>query len=182
MHSKISKPLPIILTVLIIAGASSIAIGIAFYFLVNSNTILPHPAGSSRGEEFKSLEEHNSDVKLFLDKYGDHNSTKGFGRFPNNNTIKFTYVAAAYVDKNGDGIKETNRRLDLTVLYDESGEGSDRLISNSYDPARVKQIEIRCREQTRLTPDIDKAFTDVVPPAYDGHVKDFIENVKCLSS
>ncbi len=65
----------------------------------------------------------------------------------------------------------------MTISYDESGGNP---INKSYDPARIEQVEIRCRELTKMTPDVDKAFTDIVPPAYDGQIKDFIENTKCL--
>lgn len=125
-------------------------------------------------DEFKNIEQI-PEVKLFLEKYCSYDMTKGFGR--SNDTIRFEYVAAAYVDKDGDGIKEANRRLDLRIFYDESG---NKPIHRSYDPARLEQIEIHCREQTTLSVDIDKAFSDIIPPAYDSNVIDFIENTKCL--
>lgn len=171
---------------IILPVATGLVLGIAFIvsFALFINTP-PRSRSAILGaqpisEEFKNVEQQIPEVKLFLEKYGDYNSSKGFGRFPNG-TIEYTYVAAAYIDKNnGDGIKEKlNRRIDLTILYDESGSGGQP-IYKSYDPSRVKQIEIRCRELTELTPDVDKAFTDVMPPAYDGRVKDFIQHAKCL--
>lgn len=156
-----------------------LALGVAFIasFSLFFNT--PHgdmPLTPPVGETFENIEQV-SEVKLFLEKYGsDQYSTKSFGR-SDNGMIKFTYTAAAYLDRDGNGIGEVNRRLDLIVYYDESGNP----IHDSFDPARVGQLEIRCREQTAYLYDIDKAFTDVIQPAYNGQVAGFIENARCLS-
>ena len=125
-------------------------------------------------DEFKSIEQI-PEVSLFLEKYEDH-MTIYFGR-SQNHTIQFTYSTWAQVDKDGDGYKEVFRRLELTLFYDESG---GKPIDKSYDPDRLKQMVIRCREQTALSLDIDKAFTDIMQPAYDGQVKDILENEKCF--
>lgn len=129
-------------------------------------------------ETFGKIERQVPEVKLFMEKYGsDIYSTKGFAR-SDNGTIKFIYTAAAYVDRDGNGIGEVNRRLDLTIYYDESG---GKPIYDSFDLARVKQLEARCREQTARSLDVDKAFTDIIEPAYNGQIAGFIESVKCLS-
>ena len=126
-------------------------------------------------DELKNIEQIQ-EVKLFLEKYDDNNSTAYFGHFQNE-TIQIRYTTWAQVDKDGDGYKETFRRLELTLFYDESG---GKPIYKSYDPERLKQIEIRCREQIAISLDEEKAFTDIILPAYDGQVRDVIENAKCL--
>ena len=126
-------------------------------------------------DELKNIEQI-PEVKLFLEKYDDNHSTIYLGRFQNE-TIQIRYATWAQVDKDGDEYKEAFRRLELTLFYDESGGKS---IYKSYDPDRLKQIEIRCREQIAISLDEDKAFTDITLPAYDGQVRDIIENAKCL--
>lgn len=110
-------------------------------------------------EEFKNIDQLPV-VQLFVEKYD--NSLKGFGR--SNDAIQFHYWVAEYIDKDGDGVRETTRQLELTVLYDESG---GNLVYNNFSTSRVKQVEIRCTE----TPYGGKT----------GDIKDFIQNARCLS-
>lgn len=126
-------------------------------------------------EDFRNIEQI-PELKLFMEKYGDHDSTKGFGR-SQNGTIQFSYAAFASVDTDTDGIKEAFRRLELSITYDESG---NEPIYKNFDPSRVTHLEIRCRELTKVDLDIDIAFTDIMSHAYDGQTKDFIENASCL--
>lgn len=157
-----------------------LVVGIAFIVSFSFLFSAPHrvlPGTPPAGETFEKIEQV-PEVRLFLEKYGsDQYSTKSFGH-SDNGMIKFTYTAAAYLDKDGNGIGEANRRLDLTVFYDEGG---GKPIHDSFDAARVGQLEIRCREQTAYSHDIDKAFTDVMQPAYNDQVAGFIENARCLS-
>src|SRR5437867_1524276 len=162
-----------------------LVVGIAFIFAIHAFVRSPIPPILSISHKFsekvpiedelKNIEQI-PEVRIFLEKYDDYNSTKGFSRFQNG-TIKFSYTTWAQVDKDGDGYKEAFHRLELTLFYDESG---GKPIYKSYDPDRLKQIEIRCREQIAISLDEDKAFTDIMLPAYDGQVRDIIENVKCL--
>jgi hypothetical protein len=159
--------------------------GVVFIFAIHTFMRSPIPPILSIPERFpetipiedelKNIEQI-PEVRLFLQKYDDHNSTMYFGRFQND-TIQIRYTTWAQVDKDGDGYKEAFRRLELTLFYDESG---GEPIYKSYDPDRLKQIQVRCREQIAISLDEDKAFSDIMPPAYDNQVKDFIENARCL--
>ena len=162
-----------------------LVVGAAFIFAIHTFVRGPIPPILSISHKFpekvpiedelKNIEQI-PEVKLFLEKYDDNNSTIYLGRFQNE-TIQIRYTTWAQVDKDGDGYKEAFRRLELTLFYDESG---GEPIYKSYDPDRLKQIEIRCREQIAISLDEDKAFTDIMLPAYDGQVRDIIENAKCL--
>ena len=155
--------------------------GVVFIFTIHTFVRSPIPPILSIPEKVPIEDELKSaqqipEVKLFLEKYDDHNSTIFLGRFQNE-TIQIRYTTWAQVDKDGDGYKEAFRRLELTLFYDESG---GKPIYKSYDPDKLKQIEIRCREQIAISLDEEKAFTDIMLPAYDGQVRDVIENGKCL--
>ena len=154
-----------------------LALGVAFIvsIAVFTTTSTAFPYRPPIEDEFRSIEQI-PEVRLFLDKYGDHDFNNGFSRFQNG-TIKFSYITWAQVDKDGDGYKETFRRLELTLFYDESG---GMPIYKSYDPDRLKQIQVRCREQIAISLDEDQSFTDIMRPAYDGQVRDILENARCL--
>jgi hypothetical protein len=164
-----------VLLPVIVGLVLGVAFIISFAFLMSTPS-RTFPERPPIEDTFNNIEQI-PEVKLFSEKYDDHNSTKGFGRFQNG-TIKFSYVAFGNVDKDEDGIKEAFRRLELTISYDESG---NKPIYKSFDPTRVKQLEIRCRELTKVSLDIDEAFADIMPRAYDGQIKDFIESSRCLS-
>lgn len=111
------------------------------------------------------------EVALFLEKYEDHNSIIYFGR-SDNGTVRFIYAASAAIDKDGNGYKETNRRLELTFCMMKAAANQSTTVLN----LRAKHMEAHCKEQSKVTPTIDEAFSDTMPAAYEDDVRDFIQN------
>lgn len=166
-----------ILPVAVVAG---LAIGIGFIIAFSMFFSFPPRLSFSDKppvEDIFDNIEKIPEVTLFIEKYEDLNSTKGFSR-SENGTIRFMYVASAGIDKDGNGYGETNRRFELIVLYDESG---DKPIHDSFEPERVKHMETHCKEHTKVTPNIDEAFSDIMPVAYNEDVGDSIQNSECFS-
>jgi hypothetical protein len=148
----------------LVLGVAFIA---SFAFFINAPS-QRFPDGPPVEEEFKNIDQI-LEVKSFLEKYG-YNSTKGLAR--SSDSIMFYYDAKGkYLDKDGDGISEANRHLEISVLYDESG---GNLVYKNFDPSRIKQIESRCLEVSYGGNTID-----IIRPAYGNNVKAFIQNANC---
>lgn len=111
-----------------------------------------------------------AEVKLLQAKYSS-DIQAGFSR-SDEKTIQFHYLIARSVDTDGDGYKETPRHLELTLTCDESGGTIDK-----NPDAKILGEKIQCTEPS---PSDIRTFVDVVPPAEDGKIMDFIQNVKCV--
>lgn len=160
--------------------AAGLAVGIAFIVIFSMLFALPvsrpFPGMLAPGAELENIEKVPA-VALFLEKYGEQNSTIYFG-YSENGTAQFMFAAAGGVDKDGNGYKETSRTMELDVTYDGSG---GKPIYYTFEPERVKHMEAHCKELVKFTININEAFADVMPPAYDGDVRDFIQNSECFS-
>ena len=91
---------------------------------------------------------------------------------PTNKTIEFYYEVGKVVDTNNDGYQEILHRLELRLTYDES----NGLIEDNNDP-RLLKMQARCTEQS---PTDRWTFVDIMVPAEDDKVLDFISNAKCI--
>lgn len=103
------------------------------------------------------------EVALFLEKYEDHNSIIYFGR-SDNGTVRFIYAASAAIDKDGNGYKETNRRLELTSCMMKAAANQSTTVLNLKEPniwkhiakssqklhpLLMKHLAIQCQRHTR---------------------------------
>jgi hypothetical protein len=150
-----------------------LVVGVAFivsfaYFISNLNTRIYEGPGELH--EFDTPDQHSQEVKLFLEKYST-DVLEGFSR-NTNKTITFYYEVAKAVDTDDDGYRDTPRHLDLTLTYDESGGAIE-----SNPNAKLVKMQIRCTEPS---PTDIRTFVEILPPADDSKVLEFIQNARCI--
>lgn len=127
------------------------------------------PPGSGQLLEFNTPNKL-TEVKLLFSKYPSNATTYGFSR--GDKTITFDYIVQESVDTNGDGFKETVRRLDLFVTYDETyGNIQD------YPYAKLVSMNATCTEPS---PSNAYKWVNVEQPATDGQVLDYLRNTGCV--
>lgn len=155
------------------------AIGIALLVLF---ALFPAPfttntkgGGPATKKDFQRAEQLQS-VQLFEEKYPDF--TNGFSQ--NSTAVTYYYNVSRWGDADGDGYKESFRRLSLSAAFEgntlDLGSGGGEKDASSTSSG-LQRIEIKCD----VASDENRTLYNFITPGCgEENVINFLQKVKCI--
>lgn len=171
-RDKSSMAIPVIVG--LAAGIALVILFASFMTPIFSFTTTAAKSGPTTEKDFQRAERLQS-VQLFGEKYPDF--TSGFSQ--NSTAVTYHYNVSRWGDADGDGYKETFRRLSLSATFAGStlDIGSGSMGEDASAASGLRHIEIKCD----VASDDNRTLHNLVPPAHgEENVMDFLQHAKCI--